>query len=243
MPVHPSSHRVVGRRERGHGPTSSRGRKPSRRSRVPKRQKAPRSHRKRGPSRGSVGLRSSACRQFSRGLQPARNARWATRVLGSHTRRGARISRVLLSSGSAHAVFAAKAACRVSARQRHARLAAGHLRKLTIQQRVVGHPLHASEGKPSVGRAHVSVVCCRSRRAPLGLEKRRCPVSQKEGGACVAGDSANRHQRPARKRRQNGEERTSGVGQVSAAKLGDWSRGAPKHRGRDLIVDGRLFGS
>jgi len=53
-----------------------------------------------------------------------------------------------------------------------ARLAADCLRKLTILQRVTGHPPYASEGKPSVGCAHVlvsvlqkSTCTARSRKA------------------------------------------------------------------------------
>jgi hypothetical protein len=40
------------------------------------------------------------------------------------------------------------------------------------------------------------VVCCRSRRAPLGLEKRGRSLSQKERDGCVAGDLASRDNSP-----------------------------------------------
>lgn len=115
------------------------------------------------------------------------------------------------------------------------------MRKLTIRKRVTGHPLYASEGKPSVGCAHVLVVCCRSRRAPLGLEKRGRSLSQKGRGVCVARDLASRDNSLVTGRKR--DERTSGVGRVPAAKSGDRSWEAPEHRGRDLFVDGRLFGS
>ncbi len=54
--------------------------------------------------------------------------------------------------------------------------------------------MRARANRPQ-GCAHVLEVCCRSRRAPLGLEKRGCSLAQKASDARVARGLASREKR------------------------------------------------
>jgi hypothetical protein len=80
------------------------------------------------------------------------------------------------------------------------------------------------------------VVCCRSRRAPLGLEKRRCSLSQKDIDACVAGDLAIREQSP---RASVGESAMS----ERAASAGSWRQSQEIGHGKRRSIEGATSSS